>query len=173
MDTHSESQTHHQEENNPILKYWPLFALIIISAISGLAISFGRDNVGYFMPYFMGMFLTIFSLLKIFNPIQFADGFQMYDLVAKKYRIYALSYPAIELFLGLGFLSFLSTNLFCILTIIIMSIGTVGVVKALKEGLKVNCACMGTVLNVPLSTVTLTEDIGMIVMSLFILYRNF
>ncbi len=111
-------------------------------------------------------------MLKLFNPIQFADGFQMYDLIAQKTRIYAYIYPVIELALGLSFLGFFLPVLTCIVTIIILGIGAVGVTIALMKGLDVRCACMGTVLDVPLSTVTLSEDILMIVMSLLlIIYR--
>jgi hypothetical protein len=42
-----------------------------------------------------------------------------------------------------------------------MTVGTIGVLSALQRGLDINCPCMGSVLDVPLSTVTLTEDIGM------------
>jgi hypothetical protein len=39
--------------------------------------------------------------------------------------------------------------------------GALGVVSALRRGLDIECACMGTVLHVPLSTVALVEDLGM------------
>jgi hypothetical protein len=55
------------------------------------------------------------------------------------------------------------------LTILILGAGAVGVILALRKGLNVRCACMGTVLNVPLSTVTLTEDLGMVAMSVLLL----
>jgi hypothetical protein len=51
-----------------------------------------------------------------------------------------------------------------------MGIGAIGVIRALKAGLDVRCACMGTVLDVPLSTVTLTEDIAMGLMALSMLF---
>ena len=44
---------------------------------------------------------------------------------------------------------------------IIMGVGAIGVIRALRKGLDLRCACMGTVLDVPLSTVTLSEDIAM------------
>ena len=52
------------------------------------------------------------------------------------------------------------------------SIGAVGVVRALKRGLDINCPCMGSVLDVPLSTVTLTEDIGMGLMAAVMLFMR-
>ena len=54
---------------------------------------------------------------------------------------------------------------------IVLGIGAVGVIRALRRGLDVRCACMGTVLDVPLSTVTLTEDLVMVAMALFLLLK--
>lgn len=151
-------------------KYWPLIILLITVGVASLAITYGIEgNWHKWMHYFMGLFLTIFGLLKLFNPSGFADGFQMYDVIAKRSRGYALIYPYFELLLGLAYLAFILPILIYTLTIVLMSIGTIGVIKALKKGLDVRCACMGTALNVPLSTVTLTEDLGMIVMSLVML----
>jgi|GEM_PF-4057107 len=68
-------------------KYWPLACLILVAAIAACALAFGSGK-GW-MSYFMGFFLCQFALLKLFNPVQFADGFQMYDLIAGKSRAYA------------------------------------------------------------------------------------
>jgi len=104
-------------------------------------------------------------MLKIFHLSAFADGFEMYDVIAKHSRAYAYLYPFIELGLGLSFLSFVAPPVIYSITILVMIIGTLGVVSALQQDLDINCPCMGSVLDVPLSTVTLTEDIGMGVMA--------
>ena len=57
------------------------------------------------MHDFMGFFLVVFSMFKFFNLEGFADGFHMYDLLAKPFRPYAYIYPFIELALGLGYLA--------------------------------------------------------------------
>lgn len=153
-----------------ITKYWPLFSLIIIALLIASAFSLGYKLTGFkWMHIFMGVFLCQFAMLKIFQPIQFADGFQMYDLIAMKSRLYAYLYPLIELALGLCYIAMVIPFVIYILTIIILGIGAVGVIKALKKGLDLRCACMGTVLDVPLSTVTLTEDLGMVLMALIML----
>jgi hypothetical protein len=48
---------------------------------------------------------------------------------------------------------------------VIMVFGGLGVINALRKKMDVDCACLGTVLRVPLSTVALTEDFGMAVMA--------
>jgi hypothetical protein len=55
-------------------------------------------------------------------------------------------------------------------TIIVMLFGSLGVLNALRRGLDVNCACMGNVLKVPLSTVALIEDLGMAAMAATMLF---
>lgn len=112
-------------------------------------------------------------MLKIFHPPAFADGFQMYDLIGKRSRAYAYVYPYIELALGLGYLSFFMPIYIYSATIIVMGIGIIGVIDALRRGLDINCPCMGSVLDVPLSTVTLAEDIGMAGMAAVMLYMAF
>jgi len=155
-------------------KYWPLLVLILIAALAAFALCYRVQMDGTtWMHFFMGFFLCQFAMLKLFHPQDFADGFQMYDLLAKKSRLYAYLYPLIELVLGLGYLSAILPVLVYILTILVLGFGAVGVIKALFEGLDIKCPCMGTVLDVPLSTVTLTEDVGMVVMAAVMLYNSF
>lgn len=154
-----------------LFKYWPLFALILVAALAATALAKADQwRLLGWMHFFMGFFLCQFAMLKLFHPISFADGFQKYDLIAIRSRAYAYLYPIIELALGLAYLSFFMPTLTYILTIIILGIGAIGVIKALIKGLDVRCACMGTILDVPLSTVTFTEDLGMVAMALFLLF---
>lgn len=102
----------------------------------------------------------------------FADGFQKYDLIAKRYRPYALVYPFIELALGLAYLAHFNSVATNFALVIVMTIGTLGVLTALQKGLDVACACLGTVLKVPLSTVAVVEDVGMAVMAAIMLFTG-
>ena len=154
-------------------RYWPLFALILVAALEAFSLSHAvRQGMSAWMHFFMGLFLCKFALLKLFNPSGFATAFQMYDLVAKKFSAYAYFYPIIELGLGLSYLSFAFPVATYIITLLVMLTGTIGVIRALRQGLDVRCACMGTVLNVPLSTVTLIEDIGMGAMACWMLLHS-
>lgn len=148
--------------------YQPLFALIAVSALAGLAISNG-SGLGAWMHGFMGVFLVIFALLKLFDLNGFKRGFSMYDLLARRIKAYAYVYPFIELALGLAYLAYFMPALTYAVTIIVFGFGTLGVLSALRRGLDIDCPCMGNILSVPLSTVTLTEDLSMIVMAAFML----
>lgn len=157
-------------QNRNIRNYWSLISLIIVSGLVAWALHphVGGGMMGW-MHVFMGFFLCVFALLKIFTPAGFADGFQMYDLLARRSRAYAFAYPYIELALGLGYLSFFQPVLVYAATVLVMGFGAIGVVTALRRGLNINCPCMGSILKVPLSTVTLTEDLAMGGMALVML----
>ena len=152
--------------------YWPLACLVIVSGLAAAAISAGFLTLAPrpFMHAYMGVFLTVFALLKLFDPTGFMDGFAMYDLLAKRASAYGYVYPYIELALGLAYLSYTAPTVTYVATILVFGFGTLGVISALKEGLDIDCPCMGNILSVPLSTVTLTEDIGMILMAAALLF---
>jgi hypothetical protein len=167
----SSSQAHAATRRS-LSDYWPLFALIITAALVASAKHVALDPLSHgtsWMHDFMGIFLVIFALLKIFNLAGFADGFQMYDLLAKRFRPYALVYPFIELALGLGYLAQQQLTLVYTATIIVLGFGALGVIHALRTGLNINCACMGNALSVPLSTVALFENLSMVAMAVIML----
>lgn len=151
-------------------RYRPLLALVLVGVLGGLAITLPRrDGMIAIMHAIMGFILCEFALLKLFDVHGFAAGFRKYDKLAQVIPAYALCYPFVELALGLFYLAGIVPLLTYSLTILVMGIGTGSVLLALKAGLDVRCACMGTALNVPLSTVTLIEDIGMGLMATLLL----
>lgn len=152
--------------------YIPLMVLVALSLLAAGAKQFSYPGEWQWMPWmhdFMGFFLIIFSMFKFFDLSGFADGFQMYDLLAKRFRPYAFVYPFLECGLGLAYLSMRNPQAVYIVTIILMGFGSLGVFAALSKKLDLQCACMGTVLKVPLSTVALVEDLGMVVMAVAML----
>lgn len=151
--------------------YIPLMVIVILSAVAAWAKlqAYGICDVKTWMHDFMGFFLVVFSMFKFFDMEGFADGFQMYDLAAGQFRPYAYLYPFLELGLGLGYLARFELTFIYIATIAIMLFGSLGVFNALRKGLDLECACMGTVLKVPLSTVALVEDLGMAGMAIIML----
>ena len=148
--------------------YLPLLALLGVTALAACAKNQtydGRHSAMHWMQDFMGFFLVIFALLKLFDLPAFADGFQKYDLLAKPFRPYALAYPFIELALGLGYLAAWHPTILYPATVLVLSFSALGVVRSLVKGLDLQCACMGNILKVPLSIVALTEDLGMAAMA--------
>jgi len=155
--------------------YIPLIVIVALTLLAACAKQYaypGDWNWPFWMHDFMGFFLVVFSMFKFFNLEGFADGFQMYDLLAKPVRYYAYVYPFIELGLGLGYFAHWQPRAIYGVTIVVMVLGSLGVVNALRKGLDLECACMGTVLKVPLSTVALLEDLGMAAMAAGMLLVN-
>lgn len=166
MATDHVHQRHHGRGAH-LADYLPLIIIVLLTLLCASAkeASHVAWNGTRWMQNFMGFFLVVFSMFKLFDLSGFADGFQMYDLLAKPFRPYAYIYPFIELALGLSYLAQLAPAITYSVTIVVMLWGAAGVFRALLKGLDLECACMGTILKVPLSTVALLEDLGMAAMA--------
>jgi hypothetical protein len=172
--THEEQTVHQRQKGRGSnwKDYIPLLVIVALTLLSACAkqLAYADRNWMSWMHDFMGFFLVVFSMFKFFDIEGFADGFQMYDLLAKHVRLYAYVYPFIELCLGLGYLAHWQPVAIYSATIVVLTFGSIGVVRALLKGLDIECACMGTVLHVPLSTVALIEDLGMAAMATVMLW---
>jgi YHS domain-containing protein len=120
---------------------------------------------GDFMVKYMGAFFILFSLMKMLDWKGFVMAFSQYDLIAKRSKLYGKTYPAIEFIIGILFLTGTWINIAAYITIVIMGIGAIGVAKNMMSKNKIQCACLGTKINVPLTKVTLLEDVIMVVMA--------
>ena len=148
--------------------YIPLLVIVSCSLLAACARQFSPGAAWSWMSWmydFMGFFLVVFSMFKFFDLEGFADGFHMYDLLAKAFRPYGYIYPFLELGLGLGYLAHWQPRIIYWATIVLLGFGSLGVIRALVKGLDVECACLGTTLKVPLSTVALVEDLAMAAMA--------
>ncbi len=89
----------------------------------------------------------------------------MYDIVAKKWPAWGYVYAFTELALGIAFLTGYNPIITNTVTFLVMTISLVGVLQSLLNRRKINCACLGAVFNLPMSTITVLEDAFMIAMS--------
>lgn len=118
-----------------------------------------------FMRIFMGGFFLVFSFFKMLNLKGFAESYAMYDLVAKKIPSWGYVYAFLELGLGIGFVLNVAPVLMNWITLIVMLVSILGVLESVLNKKKIKCACLGSVFNLPMSTVTIVEDGLMIAMS--------
>ena len=143
-----------------------LLVLAYVLGATALAESIhGQFDWSRAMTYFMGFFFLGFAFFKLLNISGFADAFSSYDVLARRSRAYAVAYPFIELALGVAFLSqryLIAANA---VTAIIMAVGLIGVIAAVRRKQTIQCACLGTVFNLPMSRVTIIENSTMIAMS--------
>ena len=117
------------------------------------------------MRYFMAGFFLVFSFFKLLDINAFADAYSGYDLLAQRWRGWGLIYPFVELGLGVAYLAHVNPLLTHLATIIVMGFSTIGVVRAVLNKTQIQCACLGTVFKLPMSTVTIVEDVGMVLMA--------
>ena len=157
--------------HEPPVTYFPLLLILayLLLAVSAFEWSQGGWNWMRAMNHFMAGFFLVFSFFKLLDVQGFADSFSMYDIVAQRSRGYALAYPFIELTLGLAYLSNIAPTLTNIVTLIVMGVGAIGVIQSLLAKRKIRCACLGAVFNLPMSTITLVEDVLMAGMAAWML----
>lgn len=121
----------------------------------------------------MAFFFLVFGVFKLNNLQGFANAYAMYDVIAMKSRTYALAYPFIEIGLGILYLFSIGGIWRDVVTLIIMSISAYGVWKALQVQDEIHCACLGTVFKVPMTKVTLFENLFMALMALYMVGTYF
>lgn len=161
------------EEKSTLKQLYPLFLIFGFITTASILIHTNPWSVSEFMLTFMGLFYVVFSFFKLLDIKGFATSFAMYDPIAKKIYKYGLIYPFIELCLGVFFLMRIQTSVALVFTLIILGITTIGVTKSLINKQAIQCACLGSVLNLPMTKATFIENTIMIVMAVFMLVDMF
>lgn len=143
--------------------------LIVITLVS----SFVNDNFTsvFWMSNFMAGFFLVFSFFKMLDLKAFADSYSSYDIIAKRWHGWGFIYAFIEVSLGIAFLLRFDPLLVNGVAFAVMGISIIGVLKSVLNKQKIQCACLGTVFNLPMSSVTIIEDALMIVMSGFMIFQ--
>ncbi len=147
--------------------YKPILLIFFYISLVAILIQFKNEtfNLMETMQYFMAGFFLVFSFFKFLNLKGFAESYAMYDVVAKRVSAWGYIYAFIELGLGIAYLINFKPILTNIVTFVVMSISIIGVLQSVFNKRKIQCACLGAVFNLPMSTVTIFEDALMIAMS--------
>lgn len=153
--------------------YRPLVILSVYLLLGALAGAWGHTPFqwGTVMRLFMGGFFVAFSFFKMLDLAGFASTYRSYDLVARAVPAYGYVYPFIEFFLGLAYLANWQPFWINLITAIVMAVSLAGVLRAVLSKRVIKCACLGTVFNLPMSTVTIVEDSLMLMMALAALLK--
>ena len=141
----------------------PLLVAVALIGLGSLAAGGGEG----FMVRFMGGFFLVFGGLKLLDLRGFVSAYAMYDLLAARATAYGWVYPFVEVGLGLAYLAVPGNPNLHMATFGLMAFSSVGVILAVTRGEKLKCACMGTAFNLPMTTVTIVEDLGMAAMAAF------
>lgn len=151
--------------------YRPVIALFTMTAAMAMAASYAVSGEALTVraaEWFIGMSMVVLALLKLQNVETFATMFLNYDLLAKRWVPYSYIYPFAEGLAGVLMVAGALTWLSVPIALFIGTIGAVSVFKAVyvdKRELK--CACVGGSSNVPLGFISLTENVMMVAMAVW------
>lgn len=155
--------------------YRPVVVVFVTAALMALAVSWAAS--GDFLTiraaeWFISFSMCILALLKLQDVEQFSTMFLGYDLLAQRYVPYSYVYPYAELLAGVlmtaGVLTFVSVPV----ALFIGGIGAASVFKAVYiDKRSIKCACVGGSSKVPLGFVSLTENLMMIAMAVWMVAR--
>lgn len=155
--------------------YQPVIAVFAMAALMAVAASwaaFGTLLTVRVVEWFIAMSMCVLAILKLRDVESFSNMFLGYDLLAKRVVPYAYVYPFAEAFAGVLMIAGVLTWLSVPVALFIGSIGVVSVFKAVyidKRELK--CACVGGDSNVPLGFISLTENLMMVGMAVWMIVK--
>ncbi len=150
--------------------YTPLIYTALLSFAFGGAITiFQALNLEMLLMNSMGVFITILGLLKIKDVTKFTFMFRQYDPIAVRISLYAKLYPFIELGIGISILSGIFVTATQLAVIFIYTVTTIGIMTSLNTGKNLECGCLGGNIKLPLSKVTIFENLIMISTALYML----
>lgn len=155
------------------ISYKPVVAVFAMAGFMALAVSFAAFGDALTLragEWFIGFGMCLLAMLKLQDIEKFSTMFLGYDLLARRWVRYAYLYPFAEGLAGLlmvaGILPWLSIPL----ALFIGTVGAVSVIKAVYiDKRQIKCACVGGSSKVPLGFVSLTENLMMVGMALWML----
>ena len=154
--------------NRPSSKFkalYPLFLILSYVIAGSIYLTPSPMAVDEFMLNYMALFLIVFSFFKFLDYRGFPSSFANYDPLARQVPIYGKIYPFIETLLGMAFLLRYQLDAALWITVVLLSITTIGVIKSLVNNRQIECACLGTVLKLPMTEATLIENSLMLLMA--------
>lgn len=157
--------------------YRPVIALFSMTALMAMAASYAVAGDPFTVraaEWFIAFSMAVLALLKLQNVETFATMFLNYDLLAKRWVPYSYVYPFAEAFAGILMIAGALTWLSVPVALFIGTVGAVSVFKAVYiDRRELKCACVGGSSNVPLGFVSLTENLMMIAMAVWMALAAF
>ncbi len=155
--------------------YTPVIALFAMTALMALAASFAVEGSAFTLraaEWFISFSMIVLALLKLQDVDKFATMFLNYDLLARRWVPYATIYPFAEGLAGVLMTAHALPWLSIPVALFIGGIGAASVFKAVYiDKRDIKCACVGGSSKVPLGFVSLTENVMMVAMALWMLGR--
>ena len=156
------------------VSYRPVIAVFAMTALMALAADFAAGGAVTWraLQWFIAFSMCALAMLKLQDVEKFSTMFLNYDLLARRWVPYAYLYPFGEALAGVLMIAGVAMWLSVPVALFIGGIGAASVFKAVyidKRELK--CACVGGNSNVPLGFVSLTENLMMVAMAVWMLAK--
>lgn len=157
------------------LTYKPVIAVFAVTLLMALAASYAISGTPFTVragEWFIAFSMCVLAILKLRDIESFSSMFLGYDLLARRWVPYSYIYPFAEALAAI----LMITHAFRYISVpVALFIGTIGAVSVFKavyiDKRELKCACVGGDTNVPLGFVSLTENLMMIAMALWMLAR--
>jgi glutaredoxin len=156
--------------------YRPVIVVFAVAALMSLAVSWATSGTLLTIrsaEWFIAFSMCILALLKLQDIESFSTMFLGYDLLARRFVPYSYVYPYAELLAGV---LMVAGALIWVSVPVALFIGTVGAFSVFKavyiEKREIKCACVGGNSKVPLGFVSLTENLMMIAMAVWMVVRH-
>lgn len=152
--------------------------VIVIFGVSlGMAMTAalaGQDTISLIrvVELFLAFSMCALGIQKLRDVQSYENGFIQYDLIAQRYVPYAAVYAYIETLGGIFMIAGLFTWIVAPVVLIATTVGAISIIKAVyveKRDLK--CACVGGGSNVPLGFISLTENLMMMAMAVWMMVK--
>ena len=147
-----------------------LYVLLGILMVACLLTTIRGWTLERFLGDFMAVFFITFAGFKFADIEGFVHGYRGYDILAQKIRPWAYAFPFIEAFMGFWYLLSESPNTLNIMAMIVTGTASIGVFRELNRKSRFMCACLGTFIRLPLSRVSLVENVSMFIMAGIMLF---
>lgn len=151
--------------------YTPVMAIFATTFFMAVALIWQQGQALVSMAtvsLFVALSMGVLAILKLRDLSAFSNQFLGYDLLAQRFVPYAFIYPFAEALAGIGMLAQLTWV--APIAIFIGTVGAVSVIKAVYiDQRELKCACVGGDSNVPLGFISLTENLMMVALGLWML----
>ena len=164
-----------EPEENEGKTYRPVIAIFVVTFLMAITTSYAISSEFTGVPIvelFIAFSMCVLGVQKLQNLSAFTTGFVQYDLLAQRYVPYGYIYPFVETGAGILMIAGLLTWVAAPAALLVATIGAVSIIKAVYfEKKDLECACTGGGDGVPLGFVSLTENLMMIAMAVWMMVK--
>lgn len=162
-----------KKANGDKTTYAPIIATFSVTLLLAVALRWSMIGDTAILPIFelfIALSMSVLAIFKLRDLESFTNQFITYDILGMRWIRYAYIYPFIEAIAGIGMVGKLALIIVSPLSLIIGTIGAISVIKAVYiDKRDIKCACVGGNSNVPLGLISLTENLMMILMGIWML----